>query len=543
MIACEHIKTPAGFRDFLVGNGRLTDQSGQRLLSAMDATGHPIDTVATELGLMREEALAQALADYLETDFEEKPAVAADLELALDLGLNYLGACGAVPLLESNDDTLVVAAANPFDETMRAMLGYKAERRVVVKTTTRSAAAAWVSAVQREADERSETESHAPAGAAESDLERLRELAQQAPVVRLVAQFVLQAVDEGATDIHFEPFEHDARLRFRVDGMLTVADIVPRELVSGVISRIKILSGLDISERRLPQDGRMRLAVRGQEIDLRVSTTPAIHGETIVLRLLDRSAVALDLYDLGFGSAAVARLEQLAGLPNGIVLVTGPTGSGKTTTLYAMIGKLNDPSVKIFTVEDPVEYRMAGIVQLQVNTATGLTFARTLRSVLRQDPDIILIGEIRDRETAEIAMQAALTGHLVFSTLHTNSAAGAVTRLRDMGIESYLIGSTVKGIAAQRLVRKICVCSGDQACLLCHGTGYHGRTVCYEIGTINETLGSDISSGADEAAIDKALRRAGMVPLHLQAQELTERAVTSRAEIARVLALGEDELA
>ncbi len=275
-------------------------------------------------------------------------------------------------------------------------------------------------------------------------------------MIRLVNGIINRAVETQASDIHIEPFEDRLRVRYRYDGVLHEADSPPVRLTAAIISRIKIMSRLDIAERRLPQDGRIKLAVRGSEVDFRVSTIPSLHGETVVLRVLDRTAVSLDYTALGIAPAVVEQLRQVFELPNGIVLVTGPTGSGKTTTLYTGLTGLNAVSRKVVTVEDPIEYQLRGINQIQVKPQIGLTFATLLRSILRQDPDVIMVGEIRDGETAQIAVQAALTGHLVLSTVHTNSAATTIARLRDMGLEDYLMTAVLRGILAQRLVRRLC---------------------------------------------------------------------------------------
>lgn len=526
----------------LIVNGDIPESSGTRLLSAYEMTGHPFDTVVIELGLMREDTLAKALSVAL--GFGLTPLNSADLngEVAAVIGFDFLSSRAMVPLLGENDDVLVLGVADPFDEDGLALIGYYSDKSIEISVAPRSAImsglAALSSAISENAAPNYDTDSNG--AVSEDDLDRLRDFAHQAPIVKMVSRIVQLASDEHATDIHIEPFEHEVRVRIRVDGVLKVIETVSAELLQGISTRIKILSGLDISERRQPQDGRLRLAVRGQEIDLRVSILPAIHGETIVMRLLDRSVVALDLPSLGFAPDACEKLHELAALPNGIILITGPTGSGKTTTLYALMSLINDPEVKIFTVEDPVEYRLAGITQLQINAASGLTFARALRTVLRQDPDIILVGEIRDRETAEIAMQAALTGHLVLSTLHTNSAAGAVTRLRDMGIEDYLIGATVKGISAQRLVRKVCTCQSENHaanCPKCEGSGFSGRTVTYEIATLSGPVARLISAGEQETAIQVALKQEGFETIEENALLLVNSGVTTRAEITRVVRL------
>src|SRR5439155_16265504 len=291
---------------------------------------------------------------------------------------------------------------------------------------------------------------------AEEDVERLKDLASEAPVIRLVNQLIARAVETRASDVHLEPFSDRLRVRYRYDGVLHEVEAPPAGLHAAVVSRIKIMARLDIAERRLPQDGRIRLTVRGHEIDFRVSTVPSLHGESVVLRVLDRSAVDLDYAKLGLPDDIIQGLQDALNLPNGMVLVTGPTGSGKTTTLYTGLLQLNSVARNIITVEDPIEYQLAGINQIQVKPQIGLDFVNLLRSILRQDPNVIMIGEIRDLATAEIAVQAALTGHLVLSTLHTNSAAATVTRLRDMGVEDYLIAATLKGVLAQRLVRRLC---------------------------------------------------------------------------------------
>lgn len=532
------------FVGYLVDRALLTEAAAQRVTAAIEATGHALDTVLTELGLLREDMFAKEVARYLRVPFVDELATQADQVCCAALGSEFLSLKAILPLKGEHAGNICFAVADPFDRDTLAMIEYHLEQQLDICLAVRSAIATTLAILTQHEDGTNPTSEHSIAGAYEGDLERLRDFAQQAPIVRLVSRIAQTAFDESATDIHFEPFEHSLRIRIRVDGDLKLVETVSADLLPGIATRIKILSSLDISERRLPQDGRMRLAVRGQEIDMRVSIVPTIHGETIVLRILDRSTVALDLPALGFHPDATSQLMHLANTPNGIFLVTGPTGSGKTTTLYALISVLNNPDLKIFTVEDPVEYRMNGVTQLQTNAATGLTFARALRSVLRQDPDVILVGEIRDRETAEIAMQAALTGHLVFSTLHTNSAVGAITRLRDMGIENYLIGATVKCIIGQRLLRKRCGCQSSgspEVCRKCNGTGHKGRTVTYETAQISSDLAGHISSGAAEEVILRELMKSGFTPMEQHAMKLAKDGVTSLSEIARVVRLNLDE--
>ena len=397
-------------------------------------------------------------------------------------------------------------------------------------------------------------------GDPEDDVDHLRDMAFEAPVVRLVNLLIEGALAAGASDIHIEPFEDSLRVRYRVDGLLYDQEAPPRRSQAALTSRIKIMAEMNIAERRLPQDGRIRVtAPGGRRVDIRVSTVPTIHGESIVMRLLDRSSVFLPFGGLGFAPGAARGLETLIHRPHGIVLVTGPTGSGKTTTLYAALDKINRPDLKIITVEDPVEYQLKGVNQIPVRPKIGLSFASGLRHIVRQDPDVIMVGEIRDLETAEIAIQAALTGHLVFSTLHTNDAPGAVTRLQDMGCEPYLVSSVLSGVLAQRLVRRICPACRvpdhpDPASLLalgvtdaagvdlfhgkgcddCRGTGYRGRTGIYELFRITEEARSLVVRKAPVGEIRRHAVTQGMVTLREDAWAKACAGLTTVEEILRV---------
>jgi len=371
----------------------------------------------------------------------------------------------------------------------------------------------------------------------EEDTERLRDLASDAPVIRLVNQLIWRAVETQASDIHIEPFEDRLRVRYRFDGVLHEIDSPSSQMTAAITSRIKIMAHLDIAERRLPQDGRIRLAVRGQDVDFRVSTVPSLYGESVVLRVLDRSAVAFDYARLGLPPAIAHQFGEALNLPNGIVLVTGPTGSGKTTTLYTGLLGLNSISRKVVTIEDPIEFQLTGINQIQVRPQIGLNFASLLRSILRQDPDVIMVGEIRDIETAQIAVQAALTGHLVLSTLHTNSAAATITRLCDMGLEDYLMTAVLRGVLAQRLVRRLCPACRRAAeappelvrrfgldrrgesgitlwhpvgCENCRNTGYRGRLAICEFLVPDEAVERLIFARADHSEVERAAVAAGM---------------------------------
>jgi general secretion pathway protein E len=374
-------------------------------------------------------------------------------------------------------------------------------------------------------------------------IEDLLESSDDAPVIRMINALLTQALREGASDIHIEPFEQTSVVRFRVDGALR--DIVrPRKAIHGsLISRIKIMAQLDIAEKRLPQDGRITLRVGGKPVDVRVSTLPTGHGERAVLRLLDKEAGRLDLNHLGMSSDMLAQFDKLINQPHGIVLVTGPTGSGKTTTLYAALSMLNASTTNIMTVEDPVEYDLHGVGQTQVNAKIDMTFAKALRAILRQDPDVIMIGEIRDLETAQIAVQASLTGHLVLATLHTNDAAAAVTRLLDMGIEPFLLSSSLLGVLAQRLVRKLCVeCKrvdehGEWhavGCDACGNTGYHGRVGIYELLQTTPQINAQIHDQASEASIRAAAQADGMVTMREDGERWLKAGITTRAELLRV---------
>jgi general secretion pathway protein E/type IV pilus assembly protein PilB len=387
--------------------------------------------------------------------------------------------------------------------------------------------------------------------------------AEDASIIKFVNQVLSEAIDRRATDVHFEPFEDALRVRYRVDGVLQEANIPPevRQFHPAIVSRLKILSRLDIAEKRLPQDGRILLKVAGREVDVRVSVIPMLHGEAVVLRLLDRGAMLLGLQSLGMADHDLAVFEGVLALPHGIMLVTGPTGSGKTTTLYAGLSRINDVARKIITIEDPIEYHLHGINQIQVSTKAGLTFARGLRSILRHDPDVILIGEIRDHETAEIAVQASLTGHLVFSTLHTNDAPGALTRLIDMGIEPYLVASSLEAVLAQRLVRLICAACkesfspspedvdalrkafGDSApsvlyhgrgCRECQGTGYHGRTGIFETMLVTTEVRSMIVERVSAREVRKVATQQGMRSLREDGWRLVRTGRTTLEEVLRV---------
>ncbi|PIE67752.1 MAG: type II secretion system protein GspE [Deltaproteobacteria bacterium] len=395
----------------------------------------------------------------------------------------------------------------------------------------------------------------------DEDADHLRDMASEAPIIRLVNRLILNAIEQRASDIHFEPFEKIFKIRYRIDGVLHDVESPPVRLQAAVISRVKIMAKLDIAERRLPQDGRIKLKIVDREIDFRVSTLPTLFGESLVMRILDRGSLILDFKAIGFPQSIQSRYFDLIQQPYGMILVTGPTGSGKTSTLYATLSRINSSENKIITLEDPVEYQLMGINQIHVNPKIGLNFASGLRSIVRQDPDIILVGEIRDRETAQIAIQSALTGHLLFSTLHTNDAAGAITRLLDMGVENFLLGSTLLGILAQRLVRVICPhCKAEtdpdpkmlqtmrfspdalkgvtfyagKGCEACHYTGFHGRIAIFEFIQVDEEIRRHIVRHSTTEQIKQSAMQKGITTLRQDGWQKVKDGITTVSEVLRV---------
>ncbi len=503
---------------YLEAHGLLAPAQRQRAEAVASSTGQDADVVILELGLMRDDALADALASFTghaRLDAASAIALAPDASLPVDFMRE-----NDMVALALDETRLTVASARPLNGELLRSLTYFTGLDVELHVAT-SAELKKLQALAVQID--------APLAevADADDIERMRDAARDAPTIKLVTRLIADAVQQGASDIHIEPQNEQVRVRYRIDGALRTVENLPKHMQAGIVSRIKILARLNIAEQRLPQDGRMRVAVRGKDVDFRVSTAPVLNGESIALRILDRHEVMLDFASIGFAPGDVEQINALCAEPNGIVLVTGPTGSGKTTTLYAALSAINRPESKIFTVEDPVEYHLEGINQVQVKTQIGLDFAAVLRSVLRQDPDIVMVGEIRDGETAKIAIQAALTGHLVFSTLHTNSAAASVTRLLDMGVEDYLLASTLRGVVAQRLVRKLCPsCRKPEVmpaaitqrfqiapntpmhvaggCAQCGGTGYRGRTLICEFLRVTPDVKALITRHASATEINDA---------------------------------------
>jgi general secretion pathway protein E len=505
--------------EILIERGKLDAAGLDRALRLQQETHEKLGALLVTLGLCAQRDVAEALAMQLDLPLVEAAAYPELPILEERISARFLREARALPIAESEDD-ITLAMADPTDaytiNAFEMVTGRKVKPLIAIPTELeaalerlygagKSALGQIVGAVEQR-DELS----------LDADVQQLKDLASEAPVIRLVSLIITNALETRASDIHIEPFENRLIVRYRIDGVLHEIESPPRRLSAAVISRVKIMANLDIAERRLPQDGRIRLRVQGKEIDLRVSTVPTMHGESVVMRILDKGGVALDFARLGFEEDTLKKFLDVLLEPHGILLVTGPTGSGKTTTLYTALDRLNKPDVKILTVEDPVEYQMPGINQIQVKPQIDLTFANALRSIVRQDPDVIMIGEIRDLETAQIAVQSALTGHLVLSTVHTNDAPSTVNRLLDMGVEDYLLTSTVIGIQAQRLVRTLCpACNepytampelveelglskfangGDitlyhaRGCKQCANTGYVGRISIIEMMPMTDTV-------------------------------------------------------
>lgn len=552
--------------DLLVRGQKLTQRDLDQALVAQAEMGDLLGRVLVRLGLLSEIDVARALAEQLGVPLigaSDFPDEAFDLP---GVQLEFLRAHALVPL-RRKDDTLEVAMALPQDAFLVKALRLASGMRIFPRLALESELQGAIERLYAEHADEEETGDDVPFGAGgaggDSDfVEHLKDLASEAPVIRMVNQVISRVIDLRASDIHIEPFENGLHIRYRVDGVLQDAELADGNLAAAVTSRIKLLAHLNIAERRLPQDGRIKTRVKGHELDLRVSTLPTVHGESVVMRVLDRASIQLNLEDMGFSPDTLARYQELIERPHGILLVTGPTGSGKTTTLYASLAKLDAVSLKIVTVEDPVEYQLEGVNQVQILPQIGMTFAHALRSILRQDPDIIMVGEMRDTETAQIAVQSALTGHLVLSTLHTNTAAAAIIRLEDMGVERFLITSSVNGVLAQRLVRRLCThCrqpavlpdgmvekSGlarfvppqggtiftAQGCSHCKHTGYSGRTSIHELFAMDEVAHQAILAGADATTLHNVARKAGMITLYEDGLRKVAAGITSLEEVLRV---------
>jgi len=547
---------------YLVDSGKITHRDVERALVARAEMGGLFGQILVKLGLVSETDVAQALSEMLNIPLCLPPEYPEEPISLTGLSLDFMLSNSVVPV-SSEADVIVFSATVPQDDFLNKALGLALNKPIELRLGLESEI---VTALQKYTETTQSDEGQDEFLDAYADdhefIEHLKDLASEAPIIRLVNQIIHRAVDLGASDIHIEPFDDGLHLRYRVDGVIQEMPEAPQAShAPAIASRIKLLANLNIAEQRLPQDGRIMIRVKGHELDLRVSTIPTVHGESIVMRVLDRQSIRLSLSDMGFDDETLERYAELLARPHGVLLLTGPTGSGKTTTLYASLSSMDAESLKIITVEDPVEYQLRGINQIQVKPQIDLDFAMALRSILRQDPDIIMIGEMRDGETAQIGVQSALTGHLVLSTLHTNTAAAAITRLEDMGIERYLITSSVNGVLAQRLVRQLCsACKtpseesqeildgqglrrfmqpGDvvykaQGCEKCKQSGYSGRTGIHELFVLDSAMHEAIISGADATQLHAVARQNGMFTLFEDGLRKVAKGVTSMEELLRV---------
>lgn len=551
----------------LLESTSLTEEQLEQALTVHRERGIKLGDALIQLKFLRTEDILKALSVQLGFPYENKINIEdIPTDLISELPINYAKKNEVLPLRKEGT-AIVVAIANPSDYFIIDDL------RVIFSTEIKPVIASSyeiINAINAAYNRTTETGEEAMNELDESMTEidsdfnepvDLLDASDEAPIIRLVNSLLFRAVKQKASDIHIEPFEKELVVRFRIDGVLYDVMHPPKRAQSSITSRVKIMAGLNIAEKRLPQDGRIRIKIAGKDIDIRVSTIPAAFGESVVMRLLDKSSVLLELDILGLWGRNLELINELIHRRNGILLVTGPTGSGKTTTLYAALSKINSKELKIITIEDPIEYQLTGVNQVQVNPKIELTFATGLRSFLRQDPDVIMVGEIRDRETAEIAIQASLTGHLVISTLHTNDAPSSITRLIDMGVEPFLVSSSLIGIVAQRLVRTVCkdcakkyipteeelseigVTSKDLGgrqiykpvgCPICMETGYSGRTGIHEFMVMNDDIRQKIMQGADASTIRKVAIDFGMISLRDDAARKVMDGITTIEEVLRV---------
>jgi type IV pilus assembly protein PilB len=525
------------------------------------AAGQTADAVLLEQGTITQDQLSRATAERHGLDHLDLSRFQVDMAATNLLGPAAAKRYEAVPVAYIDERTVLVAMADPANVLAIDDIAIMTGLEVRAAVASGEDIASVISRIARLDDVVATTsiDEDYESDNGPAEVVDLRESADDAPVIKLVNQVIAQAVEQGASDIHFEPEDSQLRVRFRIDGVLNETTTIPKRMVNGVVSRVKIMSDLDIAERRVPQDGRVSLTIDGHPIDLRVVTLPSVHGESIVMRILDKASVIMELDRLGMGEADLARFDKAYKQAYGAVLVTGPTGSGKSTSLYAALGVINTPEKNIITIEDPVEYQVAGITQVQTNPKAGLTFASGLRAMMRADPDVIMVGEIRDRETAQIAIEAALTGHLVLSTLHTNDAPGAVTRLIEMGIESFLVSSAIDCVVAQRLARTLCEhCKkpvtlsvealrdagfkvdapveafGPGGCSRCGGSGYKGRLGLYEVMSVTDEIRQLVVERAAADKIGEVAERQGMTRLRDDGLAKVRAGRTSIAEVSRV---------
>ncbi len=550
---------------FLVDSGKIRQADADRAMRLFrDQAGREsIVSLIVKLGLLSDKELAQALSTYTGYPFVEKKEFPDELIDSDLISIKFLKE-NKVLLLEEDDESIVVAFVDPTNNYVFDALDLITHKKIDIRIGVLSDIEQSLETLTSEAGSGKFKGEHA--GSAhdallKDDVEQLKELASEAPVIKKVNQILQKAVVSRASDVHIEPFENLLRVRLRVDGLLRDEEAPSSQEAAAIISRIKIMANLNIAERRLPQDGRFKIRIHGETIDLRVSTLPTLHGESVVLRLLRRNDVQLDFGYLGIEDSLKKKIIEALNNPHGIILVTGPTGSGKTTTLYAALKYLNKPERKIITVEDPVEYNIDGVNQIQAKAEIGLTFAHALRSIVRQDPDVIMIGEMRDQETAKIAVQSALTGHLVLSTLHTNDALSSITRLMDMGVESYLLSSTVNAILAQRLIRTLCqhckrphklsdeeidnwklsaylndtkIVYHAVGCEECGQSGYSGRSAIVELLAMSSRLRKLITNNADQDIIFSTAREEGLQTMYEDGMRKVAAGVTTIEEVLRI---------
>jgi general secretion pathway protein E len=561
-------KTFKSLSQILLDSGKISRDKLDKVFSMHPSSTEELGRRLIDLGFISETVLLETFSEFLSIPFVSLKDIPPQSIVLEGLSEKFMRQYKFVPLGLS-DKVLTIAVSDPYDaytrDAVKMATGYEVEINLAREEEILDAVGKLfntdTTSMDRIIEDIAMDEREGVAIDEDGDVDHLKDLASEAPVIRLVNLLITRAIELRASDIHLEPFEGDFKVRYRVDGVLQEVEAPPKRLQAAVISRIKIMAKLNIAERRLPQDGRIKLRVLGKEIDFRVSTLPTMFGESVVLRILDRESVILNLEKLGFPDYDLVKFRDLINRPYGIILVTGPTGSGKTTTLYAALSEINSPEKKIITVEDPIEYQLMGVNQVQVKAGIGLSFANVLRSILRQDPDIIMIGEIRDAETAEIAIHSALTGHLVFSTLHTNDAAGAVTRLLEMGMENYLITSSMLGIMAQRLVRVMCpeckelytpevgvaeelgmshsevkdlTVYKERGCERCAHTGYRGRLGIFELLPINDDIRELILAKAPSNVIKEKGRSYGMKTLREAGWHRVRAGITTVSEVVRV---------
>jgi general secretion pathway protein E len=550
------VKSLRSIADVLSERGILSRDALARALLVRQESGERLESVVTRLGLISEQALCEHLSAASGLPQARAEMLREPMPLGQPMAAEFLRDIRAVPIA-MDEQLICVAVVDPFDSFVEPAFRFTFGRPVERVLARASDIEAAIERLCHDGTDPVVIDDIVESG----DIDRMRDLTSDAPAIRAVNRLIADAVDEHASDIHLEPSDDSLIVRFRIDGMLRPVTRLPQSMRSSVVARIKVMAGLDIAERRLPQDGRLRLAVRGHEIDLRVATAPSIHGESVVMRILDRSNLALEFSALGLDDRLVTQFREAIRRPYGIVLVTGPTGSGKTTTLYAALAELNEVERKLLTVEDPIEYRLPGVVQTQVQPGIGFTFASALRSFLRQDPDAIMVGEIRDVETAQIAVQAALTGHMILSTLHTNTAAGAITRLIDMEVEPFLLSSVLAGVLAQRLVRRLCLHCREPfvpddallvslgiagaapetnnfhratGCVACHGTGYSGRIALFDFLPVDDAIARLILKRADARQIEECASAAGQRTLLQEGYAKAAQGLTTIEEVLRV---------